>query len=246
MEKLLFFFFRKENIENKKYIINKENNKTMFKSLNTNLGNAKIDRLPQKCPYCHKTIIPDIIYGYKKQFNRLLDVFFACPDSNCNKTFIGEYQMNSTQSYYTFKNIISKGNIMSKKFSDSIKELSPSFVMIYNQAYYAEQEKLFEICGVGYRKALEFLIKDYAISKYPNDKENIEKKFLGKCINEYIDDLQIKKVAKRAVWLGNDETHYIRKWEGKNLNDLKKLIELTIHWIEMIKLTEYFENEMPD
>ncbi len=32
----------------------------------------------------------------------------------------------------------------------------------------------------------------------------------------------------------------------KNLQDLKKLIELTVHWIEMEKLTESFEAEMPE
>jgi hypothetical protein len=49
----------------------------------------------------------------------------------------------------------------------------------------------------------------------------------------------------RAVWIGNDVTHYIRKWEGKNLEDLKKLIELTVHWIEMEALSKSFEDEMP-
>ena len=41
-------------------------------------------------------------------------------------------------------------------------------------------------------------------------------------ISRYIDDSNIKNVAKRAVWLGNDETHYIRKWEDKDLSFLKK------------------------
>ena len=105
---------------------------------------------------------------------------------------------------------------------------------------------MFEICGVGFRKALEFLIKDYAKFKNPEESEQIERKFLGKRIGDYIDDTRIKTVAKRAVWLGNDETHYVRKWEDKDLSDLKKLIELTVHWIEMEFLTESFENDMPE
>ena len=93
---------------------------------------------------------------------------------------------------------------------------------------------------------MEFLIKDYAIHNKPTEKEKIEKKLLGPCIADYVDDNRIKTVAKRAVWLGNDETHYVRKWEGKNLEDLKKLIELTVHWIEMEYLTKSFETEMPE
>jgi len=69
---------------------------------------------------------------------------------------------------------------------------------------------------------------------------------LAKVIGDYVSDNNIKSVAKRAVWLGNDETHYIRKWEGKDLNDLKKLIDLTVHWIEMEVLTASFEEEMPE
>lgn len=53
-------------------------------------------------------------------------------------------------------------------------------------------------------------------------------------------------VAERASWLGNDETHYIRIWEDQSLSDLKKLIELTLHWIEMEELSKSFETKMPN
>lgn len=48
-----------------------------------------------------------------------------------------------------------------------------------------------------------------------------------------IDNPKIKEIAKRATWLGNDETHYFRKWEDKDLNDLKKLIEIVVYFISM-------------
>lgn len=117
---------------------------------------------------------------------------------------------------------------------------------IYNEAFIAEQGGLLEICGVGYRKALEFLIKDYAIKRHPDKQGEIEKKMLAACIKDYVSDEKIKKVAIRAVWLGNDETHFIRKWEGKSLNDLKGLISLTLHWIEAEILTENIFEDMPD
>jgi hypothetical protein len=104
---------------------------------------------------------------------------------------------------------------------------------------------LFDICGVGYRKALEFLIKDYLIKKTPEKGESIKKKFLGKCIHEDVADAKIKTVSQRAVWLGNDETHYVREWTGENLDSLKKLISLTTHWVEMEILTDDFEFKMP-
>lgn len=165
----------------------------------------------------------------------------SCPSVNCGRSFVAYYFGNGE-----YRNKTTNGTVMSKAFSESIMKNSPLFSVIYNQAFYAEQEGLLEICGVGYRKALEFLIKDYAKSNHPGKDQIIEGKLLAQCIGEFVSDDRIKGVAKRAVWLGNDETHYVRKWEGKNLEDLKKLIDLTVHWIEMEDLTKSFELDMPD
>lgn len=214
-----------------------------MRNINSNRGAIRINGNPSKCPFCHKAITPNFHFGFENEFESL-EVFVSCPDHDCQKTFIGYYRSAGTYFFYDDKTSI--GEIIKREFSDTIKEISDSFVLIYNQSFAAEQQNLTEICGVGYRKALEFLIKDFAIKNAPEKKDEIEKKPLGKCIADYIDDNRIKSVSKRAVWLGNDETHYIRKWEGKNLTDMKKLIDLTLHWVEMVELTESFEEEMPE
>lgn len=43
------------------------------------------------------------------------------------------------------------------------------------------------------------------------------------------DDLRIRAVAERAGWLGNEETHYIRRWQDQGLGDLKCLINMTVN-----------------
>lgn len=136
--------------------------------------------------------------------------------------------------------------MLNREFNNEVKNISSQFVIIYNQAYTAEQQNLLEICGVGYRKAIEYLIKDYTIKENPEKEDNIKRMQLSNVISTYVNDPKIKSVAKRATWLGNDETHYVRKWNGKDLRDLKVLIELTVHWIEMEILTKSFENDMPD
>jgi len=204
-----------------------------------------INGAPQKCPYCHKTIVPIELYGHIINTARELEVIFICPNFDCYRSFIA-YYIYVGNSNYNYRGFTSIGNTEDKIFTENLLKISKSFVTIYNQAYTAEQYKLDEIWGVGYRKALEFLIKDYLKINKPNEIEDIEKKPLGKCINDYVDDIKIKTVAKRAVWLGNDETHYTRKWEEKDLKDLKILIDLTVHWIEMETLTKTFEEEMPE
>ena len=157
--------------------------------------------------------MPNALYGHKRNSN--LEVLMACPDGDCKSSFIGYYRASSSTNYYYSDNRISQGRLIGRNFSETILEVSPKFSEIYNQAFTAEQQNLTEICGVGYRKALEFLIKDYSILKHPEQKDKIEKKALIACIKDYVEDSRIKTVSKRAVWLGNDETHYIRKWAEK-------------------------------
>ncbi|GAB3867448.1 hypothetical protein GCM10028824_09860 [Hymenobacter segetis] len=221
-------------------------------SVETNGGRVTIVGLPQHCPNCHRHIRPYALYGYLNHYQTDLSLLLVCPNRQCDKAFFGYYTREEVGSHpdlmktqYWFIEKTNIGTFSKAPINQTVELISPTFMTIYNQAYHAEQSELLEICGMGYRKALEFLIKDYAISKDPSAKEIIEKKALMGCITDYVSDTRIKAVAKRAVWLGNDETHYVRKWEGKNLTDLKKLIELTIHWIEMEKLTESFEADMP-
>ncbi len=94
------------------------------------------------------------------------------------------------------------------------------------------------LVGPGYRKALEFLIKDFAIHKFPKKEEAIKNSFLSTCIEEYIEDDRIRRCAKSASWLGNDQTHYVQRWTDKDLDDLKTLVTLTKNWIENVFLTE--------
>lgn len=122
-----------------------------------------------------------------------------------------------------------------KIFLKIIQKYSKNFIKIYNQARQAEQSGLDEICGLGYRKAFEFLVKDYAMrGKSKEEKRQIRKeRFLGKIIDRYIQNDEVKKLAHRASWLGNDHAHYFKEWKRKTLEDLKKLIDLVVSWIEL-------------
>jgi hypothetical protein len=132
-------------------------------------------------------------------------------------------------------------------FSETINKLSPMFVSIYNEAKTAKENGLSQVAGPGFRKAFEFLIKDYAKSgkEKAEDKNRIEGEFSGVVVNNYISDERIKELAKRVLWLGNDETHYLRIWEDRDINDLLTLISLAIHWIEIDLLSSQYINSMP-
>lgn len=105
--------------------------------------------------------------------------------------------------------------------------------------------ELQQLVGCGLRKALEFLVKDFAIKQNPEHEESIKSTLLGQCIRTHIDDPNTKACAERAAWLGNDETHYVRKWTDKDIQDLKRLVKLTVNWVENAVLTQKYEADMP-
>lgn len=188
------------------------------------------------CPICNYKISPKYIDGYAHMIKSSFSLYCECP--SCGKPFIAYYKNlinEGTSSYpnYFAKNIEYLAPIFPnvRNFDKRIAELSPYFVETYNQSLSAESYNLNQIAGMGYRKALEFLIKDYCILKNPDSKSDILNMFLGNCINTYIDDSKIKSLTKLSVWLGNDETHYIRKFENKDINDLKRFIDTTVYFV---------------
>jgi hypothetical protein len=195
---------------------------------------------PIQCPICHSYISPNHIcdnYNFEKD---LLSTFWEC--TSCYKTFLSYCSNPSTS-----KEMPSHCDLYPKfpkqvKFDDSINQISDNFQNIFNQASKAESDGLNEICGIGYRKALEFLIKDYCIYRNPDDKEKIKSIFLGQVIEKYIDSPKIKNLAKVSTWLGNDETHYVRKFTDKDINDLKKFINATVHFITYELLSDEADN----
>jgi hypothetical protein len=201
-------------------------------------------KLPNTCPLCHRHIVPKKITE-KNVPRSIIQVVYQCSSDRCSELFIAYY-------HYKFFGRTAEINLRETKpkniefipFPDGISNISPTFVGIFNQANTAEKYGLDQICGPGYRKSLEFLIKDYLISTNEHPEDDIKGKFLGDCI-KLIQDGRIRFCAERATWLGNDETHYVRKWEEKDITNLKELIDLTVHWISMELITQKYKAEMP-
>jgi len=130
------------------------------------------------------------------------------------------------------------------EFDKIINTVSPSFGKIFNESANAEKRGLREIAGVGYRKAIEFLIKDYCILSNAGEEIRIKGMALAQCIAEFVDHDSIKVCAERAVWIGNDETHYVRLWEDKDIENMKELIEMMINWILLDMRTKHYKADM--
>ena len=227
---------------------------TDFNDLRTTVNIDKKDA--DYCPICHRNVDPIHIASFltgQETSSRYLQRVYRCPNSQCVMTFLALYrcvpQSGMTGHCWYFYERVEPGYPLAPSIPPKIEKISKDFAKIYKQASYAENYGLKDICGSGYRKSLEFLVKDFLISRCDKlgiDKDKITKTSLYNCIINWIEDPMTKSVAKRATWLGNDETHYYRKWEDKDLRDLTNLLRLTINAIENQLLAESYEEDMKE
>lgn len=202
---------------------------------------------PDVCPRCHRSVHPKLITMSKLNEKSLGQAIFRCTHQKCQELFIANYRrLNHVLEGRVTYGLYSVAPVLAKEenFPSTIEDVSPTFVEIFNQANEAESNNLDQLVGIGLRKALEFLVKDFAVFENPEKANEIRNTQLGNCITQYVTDANVKECAKRAAWLGNDETHYTRKWESKDVSDLKLLVRLTVNWIDNSLLTKKYISEM--
>lgn len=196
------------------------------------------------CPHCNKGMRPEILtstdYGAMYIVLKCAickQVYFAIleKDNDGFKKNIGQEKYNKVNpddlpilcTTATFPKIEFKAYDLPEK----IVQIYPWFATTYKQSEDAENAGLTEICGIGYRKALEILVKENLAGKFPAEKDNIYSETLSQSIARYKNDT-VHKVAKAATWLGNDETHMIRRHQDYDVQFMKKLISVLVHVIE--------------
>ncbi len=219
-------------------------------------GQSKRLQNPNVCPHCHIVNSPhEEWHVVTKDTDNTPTVITAwqCSNDQCKKIFVANYKLDGQHFMFSrFLNGLPKGPDWPKPILD-LKNGNPKtpeqaeqtrFITTYLQSLVAENSGLDELAGMGYRKAIEYLVKDWAIQDKPEDKDKIENSWLGAVINDcYSGDL--KEILERATWLGNDQAHYNKIFEEYDLDILKELIELIMveldrqykkrHYIETIQ-----------
>lgn len=217
---------------------------------------VRYDRHPDFCPSCHHKISPKIgvrLLSGVGATSRWLQIVCRCPNLDCGRSFFAFYEgapqygtRNNSESWYFFKRCL-PGLPLPPNIPERLKKLSPTFASVMEEATAGEYFGLKLIAGPGYRKALEFLVKDFIVSradKLGTTKEEIVGLPLAKCIAKFVSDPLTKKVAEKATWLGNDETHYVRVWNEKDIEDLKRLLHITCNGFDSLLTSEEYEASM--
>ena len=193
--------------------------------------------IPKSCPICDTGNVSPPVSAFHMfdgtSYRFTVYAEYYCP--KCNQLYlVRSYNMKPISpdnplriSSYSHNN---HDNIL--EIPDEISTISSEFPEIYSQALQSERKGLNQLTGIGLRKALEYLVKDYSIYKYPDKESEIRKATLANCINNYIDSERIKDLATVCAWLGNDETHYERKHKDYNVEDIKMFLKALVAFVE--------------
>lgn len=197
-------------------------------------------QIPDECPRCHFAITPkELAFGgyINNNGDHFASGLYLC--THCYQTFLTLYKctikISSKAGFCGFTSsllYLGPESLHDCECPDSVKKAFPRFYKIYNQAHKADSLGLDEIAGIGYRKAVEILVKDYCLLTLPDDKvkEKIPSMPLSQCIN-LIPYEPIRTLALGSAWLGNDETHYERKHVDHDLEDLKRFVKALIFFV---------------
>lgn len=221
----------------------------MKDKINLNGTNIFIEK-PDACNHCHSGLDYKVLNSYYLEENGEAFIYVTMYCSMCKKPIVVKYKYAYT--LYTLKYFEIYGNSIGvrKSFDTILDRLNSEFVHIYNDAYLAKQNGLISIVGLGYRKALEHLIKDYLLYLYPDKRDEIIKDSLGKVTNLFDDSKkELKDCLKGTTYIGNDFTHYYKEGD-ETLEDLERFISVCVSKIvsylneeDLLKSKEEHENK---
>lgn len=198
-----------------------------------NYSSSRVDvDVTDICPNCGRAIEAVLKNSsfYKDGNQHIVYLTLFC--NACKTCWVDSYDYSSDYHELWEKDINFYKEIPSD-LPKEIVELSPQGARTYIQSLKAEIDGYDTLVGIGLRKAFEFIIKDFLIFLHPDRKDHIKSNHkLGSLISEYIQDPTLVALARSCSWIGNDETHYMRIHQDKDVQDLKKTLKATIRFIE--------------
>ncbi len=187
-------------------------------------------QVPRYCPICGMPQCPDVADSklWKPDGDaRYGTVMYTC--NNCSRKYLVNYDLSPSAeswkpcSFYPVLDLSCK--------NDVLDPVSPRFSELYAQALRSEQLGDVDLAATGYRNAIECLIKDYAIVELHADPDTVTKESLFEAIGNYLDPDMVKTADVVRI-LGNDFTHYQRKYPQF---DFKILKTYTAYFISLIE-----------
>lgn len=194
---------------------------------------------PAICPHCgfgtDATLKEKTFYS----FNNGYLLIATCECTACHKNFF--FACESISGSYAKMVSMYPSFQVTPYANEKLAAISQRFIDMYNQALFAEFNQNYELAAIGFRSALEILVKDYAIQELGEPAETVAKQSLCNAIEKYLNLPDLVNTADVVRILGNDYTHYQRKYPEHDFALLKKYMEIFLSRIEV----QYMINHPP-
>ncbi len=186
---------------------------------------------PATCPYCDTGTDAKLMDKAHFAFNGEKLLIATCKCTACGKLFFFaclEKAEDIAPNICLFPN-----TTFTPYTNDILSTISERFIDMYNQALQSEFAGNIELAAIGYRSALEILVKDFAIHELNKPSDEVIKKSLCNAIGEYLNQPDLVNTADVIRILGNDYTHYQRKYPQHDFDLLKAYMEIFLKQIEV-------------
>lgn len=188
--------------------------------------------IPKKCPHCDISNSPVYKEHFAASYNGKIIQIFIWVCTNCGKHYVTLHsRKDSSDKNLQFLAIYPHTKEI--EFSEHIKTLSPRFVEIYNESAASEQLGNLTVAGIGYRLALEILVKDYAIKELSVDGKKAAETKLETAIKDFLPGIDIKYAADVVRMKGNDYSHYHEKYDSVDFETFKEYLDIFIQTIDV-------------
>lgn len=187
---------------------------------------------PSTCPFCGidtDATLNSVSQPVYKAGSNLYIVSLKC--THCGKNFVALYEMNKEEQNDALEFIEVLPRPAGSELPACLSIISPRFAEVHKEAEGAETYGFTGLASIGYRKALEILVKDYAINFLHKEQAEVEKKSLAAAIGTYLQQSKLVKTADVVRILGNDRTHYKEKYPQHDFSILKHYYNIFINQI---------------
>ncbi len=192
---------------------------------------------PSICPHCGIGTDAPITTTYHCDLNNQVLLLATARCTACSKSFF--FACHKTEDSNAPAVCIYPSISYEPFHNENLEKISQRFIDIYNQAAKCEFDGNLDLAAIGYRTSLEVLVKDYAIQELSIPEEEASKKSLFEAIGEYLKQEDVVKTADVVRILGNDYTHYRRKYPEFDFSLLKYYMEIFIKQIEAAYMTKH-------
>lgn len=188
---------------------------------------------PATCPHCGYGVDAPVIEKHTLSMgNNTYILTGICRCTHCSNTFFFACFRNLAKSPDALCTLCFPSNSFVPYKNDVLSKISERFIQMYNQALNAEFNRSLDLAAIGYRSSLEILVKDYAISELGVSEDEAGKKSLCDAIGTYLKQDELVKTADVIRILGNDYTHFKRKYPDFDFNLLKYYMVIFMKQIE--------------